>query len=285
MVIRRFTQNDLHAITQMDSFAALQIRRHGGLKPENIYCTIDGGRLTGFGFLILNYGIARKGRHIVDFYINLGIKSTEKESSDIMDVLISRFDEIKNLEPEQHMCLRICCGADEVRGIQFFLDKKFILSGVIPVFARSLSDDIPLYSPPNGVSIQELRLTSQNMEMYLGADFISSEDLSSEAAVWFQINNPSHICNAAFYKKKLIGAVSFYDTISNKSACENIFVIPEFRKSGVGKALLSASLNTFKALDKKQTSMSLPGKNLPALRLCLSCGYSLDYNLLELLYQ
>ena len=284
MVIRNFIDHDLNAIERMDGFAALQIRHHRGIRQDNIVCAVEDEALLGFGFLTMNYGIGTKGKHRVDMTTRTNGTNTAANSL-LTDALIARFSEISRKEPEQDMCLRVCIETGEIQGMQFLLEKGFALSGIIPVLKYDLMQTAKEQAIPEDIRLRKLDFNDQSMKAYLEADFLASDDVESVASAWFRTGDPSYACYAAFCGNRIVGALSIWDLTEERAATENIFVIPAFRRKNIARALIALAFDELKKRDRKLATLSVRGTNLPAIKLYLSCGYSLYYNLLEMTYE
>jgi len=68
------------------------------------------------------------------------------------------------------------------------------------------------------------------------------------------------------------------------SATENIFVVPNWRRKNIAKELISTALRDLKQNGKTIATLCTKGTNKDAIKLYLSYGYTLYYNLIELHY-
>ena len=82
----------------------------------------------------------------------------------------------------------------------------------------------------------------------------------------------------------MVGAISVWNITEQRAATENIFVIPSFRRKNIARELIATAFDELKRRDKDIATLSMSGTNLSAMKLYLSCGYLLYYNLIEMVY-
>ncbi|TCL59846.1 acetyltransferase (GNAT) family protein [Kineothrix alysoides] len=286
MLLRKYVREDLDSIAQINPFAAVQLQYNQSILPENIVCAECDGSVIGVGFLLLHQTLETQKLQITfSTYTDNEHQDNIEADGLLMDGLINRFHQIKKEKPDITVRLRECCETDEIDDMQFFIHKGFSIHSAIPVLKYDLTKEIAHYKIPEAITIQKLTFDETNMKAYLDADSLSSREweYECEADIWFNTGDPSFSCYAAICDGKIIGAISIWNISEERAATENIFVIPEFRRKNIARELISTALEELKNSNLKIATLSVNGANLPAMKLYLSSGYSLYYNLIEML--
>ena len=288
MLLRKYSATDLDAIEKINSFCAISIKYHGDIKKENVLCVVDENKeLIGVGYLKFSENLHTKGKHLIGFSTSIdeSHQSDMKVNGMLMDGLINRFHEIKNIIPQKELCLRICCETDEIKDMQFYLDKGFGLNSVIPVLKYNLLQETKHFDIPDDVQINEYSFTEEGIEKYIHTDLIASGIPESEADIRFKTGDPNFKCFVASCNSEVIGAISVWNITDKRAATENIFVISSFRRKNIARELIATAFDELKGRGMEIATLSMSGTNMPAMKLYLSCGYSLYYNLIEMLYE
>lgn len=286
MYIRKFKQEDLCRIEQIHSFLAVQIKYHNGIRNENIVCVIKDEMIIGVGFLIIHQTRNLQKTEVTYSASPDGGSKYNKEIRDLlMDGLLKRFRELKEENPNSHYYLRICCDTEETEEMQALLKKGFAIWRAIPVLKYDLSQEILHYKIPENIHIAKYCFDERSMDKYLKADFSASTELDSEADLWFQTGNPGFACYTAVCDGEIAGAVSVWDISDGRGATENIFVVPEYRRKNIARELIATALEDLKERNRTMATLSVIGTNGKAIMLYLSCGYTLYYNLIEMIYE
>ena len=287
MLLRKFSVTDLEAIKKIDSFYATQIKYHKDIKEENILTVInDSNELIGIAFLKLDRNYPAKGKQLFNFSILLkeSLPDDIEVKGMLIDGLIKRLYESKETIPEKKLCLRICCETDQIEDMQFFLEKGFALNSVVPVLKYDLLQETKHYDIPSNVIIKEYSFTKEGIKKYINADLIASGIPESEADIKFKTGDPSFKCFVATCNKEVVGAISVWNITEQRAATENIFVIPSFRRKNIARELIATAFDELKRRGKDIATLSMSGTNVSAMKLYLSCGYILYYNLIEMVY-
>lgn len=284
MKLRKYNSTDLDAIDKIDSLMKYQ----GDIKKENIICIIDDNdKVIGVGWLKFDENVHINGKH----FIKLSTKLDEAHKCDteadgmLVDGLIRRFLQIKNAISGEQFCLHIFCETDEIKDMQFFLEKGFSLCSVIPVLKYDLLQETKHYNLPDCVQINEYSFNNESIRKYYHAELIASGVPQSEADIKFMTGDPSFKCFVATCNSEVVGAISVWNIIDKRAATENIFVIPSYRRKNIARELIATAFDELKGRGMEIATLSMMGTNLPAMKLYLSCGYSLYYNLIEMLFE
>jgi ribosomal protein S18 acetylase RimI-like enzyme len=287
MIWRNYCADDLTSIEAINRYCALSIRFHRDIKPENVLCAVnENGELAGAGYL-KPVEIQAEAKCVFD----ISVFSDTDHASDLavrrilLDGFVKRHNEIRRMMPEKRVCLRVFCEADEIDHMQLFMEKGFHLHAVIPVMKYDLDKKTEHHLIPDNVQIRELPFTSDDIGKYVAADSLTGETPQSRAEIWFKSGDPSFKCFVATCNSEIVGAASVWDISDERAATENIFVLEPYRRKKIARELLATAFDELKRRGKKIATLSVRGTNLPALRLYLSCGYTLYYNLVELVYE
>ncbi len=287
MLLRNYDVSDLSAIEALNMYCALSIRFHRDVRPENVLCAVDEkGEIAGVGYLKPNETQAESeclfelSTFVDDAYArDLAVEGI------LLDGLTHRIDEIGNTTPGKRVRLRSFCESDDIGRIQLFMEKGFHLHSVIPVLRYDLQKETTHYRIPDDVKIRELSFTNDEVAKYVNADRMTGENPQSKAEIWFKSGDPSFKCFIATCDSEVVGAISVWDITDERAATENIFVIEPYRRKGIARELMATAFDELRRRGKKTATLSVRGTNVPALRLYLSSGYSLYYNLIELVYE
>lgn len=287
MVLRKYCNDNFETIKKMNSFFAITIKYHGDIDKKDVICVVDKDeKLIGAGYLKYDKKFNRKGKYSIEFSTLLDEEHQGNVEIDgmLMDGLIKRYNEIKNDNPQKELCLRICCETNEINDMQFFLDKGFSLNSVIPVLKYNLLQETNHYNIPDNVQIKEYSFSEENLQNYINADFEASGIPESKADIQFKVGDPNFKCFVATCDSKVVGAISVWNITDKRAATENIFVIPSFRRKNISRELIATAFDELKERGMEIATLSMSGTNLRAMKLYLSCCYSLYYNLIEMVY-
>lgn len=138
---------------------------------------------------------------------------------------------------------------------------------------------------PDNVHIEQYSFTEDNLKNYIQADFEASALPESEADIKFKGGDPNFKCFVATCNSKVVGGISVWNITDKRAATENIFVIPQFRRNNIARELIATAFDELKKRGMEIATLSMSGTNLRAMKLYLSCGYSLYYNLIEVVYE
>lgn len=289
MIIRPFHPDDLPALDEFDGFAGLQLRWHGGLKPENAFCAYEADLLLGVGFFILPTLGDPRGLRKAE--LSLSIRqdaaplAADEARSRLLDAVLVRYRAVRADHPETNMILRICTESGDLAGMAFHLSKGASLENIIPVLAYDLYQPAVHHALPEGVRIEPLTMDDAGVAAYISADLEASDVPDSEMDFRFRAGNPSFRCHVARHGDEVVGSVSIWDMGEERGATENIFVAPAFRRKNVARALIETAFDALRERGRSVATLSVMGTNLPALKLYLGMGYKLSFNLVEMVYR
>jgi len=137
--------------------------------------------------------------------------------------------------------------------------------------------DIPRYPLPEGVRVLPFALdSSEAMEKYHQAELAAFDGVawSMNHLRWMQgAAEMIHFC--AFFGDQFIGNTSTWRITEERSATENVFVVPEWQKKGIARSLICAALDHLKEHGKTIATLGTHGTNRKAIRLYTQIGYKL----------
>lgn len=290
MFLRKYHITDLEAIGRIDSFFPTQAKYHANCTEDNIICLVDDfNTIIGFGCLMFDqtFGINDLKKQNISFFTaqSRAYEDNYEVYNMLIDGLISRFLEIKSKYKEKELCLRICFETDEIRKMHFFLTKGFQLKSVVPVMKYDLLKDVNHYPIPSYIKINEYDINEFSVKDYMDAEALSNELPATKADLLFSTGDPSFTCFAATYNNELVGAISIWNISHERAATENIFVVPKYRRKNIAKELISIAFEELKKRDMRIASLSMFSTNTAAMNLYLSIGYTLYYNLIEMVHE
>lgn len=288
MKLRDYCADDLNFIERINSFCAICIKYHRDVAPENILCVVDEKNdVIGVGYLTFSREKQTIDSNKIEFSTYLDKAHTGDMIIEglLVDGLIRKYHSIRDNFPEKKLCLRICCETEEIEDMQLFLEKGFSLHSVIPVMKYDLNKKTEHFQIPDDVEIQELPLTEEWICKYINADYLASGNPESLADVLFKSGNPSFKCFVAKCNSEVVGAISVWNLTDERAATDNIFVSEAFRRKNIARELIATAFDELKKRGMKTATLSVKGTNLRAMKLYLSCGYSLFYNLIEMIYE
>lgn len=288
MILRDYCINDLNYIERINSFCAVSINYNGDIKPENILCAVDeNDEVVGVGYLKFDLNKQTEEKHEIEFstYLDETYEDDVEIEGLLIDGLIKKFHSIKRMMPEKKLCLRVCCETREIEDMQFFLERGFSLNSVIPVLKYELDQKTQHYQIPEDIQINEFSISDEEIRKYINADLMATGNPESEASIWFKTGDPSFKRFVATCNSEIVGAISVWNITDKRAATENIFVIEPYRRKNIARELIATAFDELKNRGMKIATLSMSGTNLSAMKLYLSCGYSLYYNLIEMIYE
>lgn len=272
MNIRPYQESDLNQLEQLDMFTVLQIKYHGGVKSENVFCALENDIIIGAGLLTLY----RDDK--AEYYVFANNPDAKKM---LTECLIERFLELK--KENNKLVLRVCLRSDENEEIQSLLNKGFYTDNTIFWLKYDLSKNIAHYPIPDEVKIKPYEFNGESMPKYLkAAEEAGLLPIKDSADSWFRTGAPGFICFTALCNNDVIGSVTIFDTSEECGATEYIFVSPCYRRINIARELIATALTELQKRGKKEAALTVFGTNLPAINLYLSMGYYLTGNIIEL---
>jgi GNAT superfamily N-acetyltransferase len=294
-MIRNYQDKDADQIAAIDVMAMLAYRYNGDYIPDNIFCAVnEEGEILGFGHIVPDatwFVIEDDSRPAdfvhklnVDITLNEDLNPPEKLRNELWTFIVNRAIEYRGRYPEKRVRVSHTISTDDLEEMDFYLSKGFDTRRTHLVMKRDLTEEIPDHPLPAGMVIRNWKMTSQQEEeQYLEAE--AKGDLNG--APWslnhlrWNKGGGEWAAITAFCEGEVAGSVMTWSLSDERGATENIFVLPEWRRKGVAKAVVTEALKHLRDNGKKEATLGVFGDNGGAVSLYLSLGYRLMDTVLE----
>ncbi|MCR8643432.1 GNAT family N-acetyltransferase [Paenibacillus sp. N1-5-1-14] len=208
----------------------------------------------------------------------------EEAELKIFERLMERAAEISRSYPDKRIQVGCHCDYQDLEQINYLLSKGFHHAWNYFILKRDLTQPLPTFAPIEGIEIKRWAMeTHSEREQYLQAEKVSSdgETWSMARLVWY-MHGPEWDTFTAFHGDQPISSCMTWGISEERSATEQIFTHPDYRKQGIAKRTIVEAMK-FLRDEKKRTEATLGvvGNNQPAINLYKSLGYELiDVHLL-----
>lgn len=295
ITVRKYCIEDLDAISKINNFLSIELQWNKDFHDEDAFIALDDmGSIV--GILALFYGntwyyIEHNATHIPDYYMNIEchvIKGHSKET-EIKQLLYSKAKEhladYKIKYPDKTIAIRCWTKDYNTDSIQFLLAEGFSAYGITPVLSYNLHDDIPTYTIPKNIKIGVHSFEGNGMQQYLTANALGFDNIQdSEAELRFRLNAPNTRVYTAKDGDTVVSSVTTWMINDSHSTTENIFTIPDYRHQNLARETIATVLRDLKSSGKDIASLTVLGRNTPAIHLYLGMGYTYSYSLFEMRY-
>ncbi len=296
-IIRNFEIEDAERIGKIDSVLELSYRYNGDFKAENIFCAVnEQGDILGVGhlqphdtwFLIENKNMSSDFIYKLwlDITINPEFTVPESVKDDLMHILVIRAKELKRNYPEKRINVIKFIDSRDNEEIDYFLSKGFVVYCNNLVLKRDLTGEIPDVPQIEGINVINWRMSSEEEKRkYLAAEASANSGVcwSFNLLQWYSFG-PEWNTFTAFHGQEPVGSTMTWMITDERSSTENVFVVPDWRKKGVAKLVITETLKFLKNNGKKIATLCVYGDNKPAIALYKSLGYKIYYINVELGY-
>lgn len=293
--IREFQEKDLDSIKNIHSFMWLQLQWQKDYHKEDTIVAVDeDGSVIGVAALSYNgtwYYIERNVTHIPEYYMHFECHVQENHPQFksvrhlLIDALKKHFATYKEKYPDKRIAMRCWCEDSSLEEMEQLLKEGFTAHGITPVLSYDLTGEIPCYAIPEAISIGIHSFENDGMKQYMEANELGSDNVSdSENELWFNLGGDTTKVFVAKDGDKVVSSVTIWGIVDGRSATENIFTIPDYRHKNIARETIATSLRYLKELGETKATLSVVGKNIPAISLYLGVGYHLFYNLFEMHY-
>lgn len=293
-VIRNYSIEDADKIGKFDKVLELSYRYNGDFKSENIFCAANSqGVVYGVGHLEPHdtWPLITREDMPSDFIyklwlgisINSELEPPESVKDGLMEVLLMRANELKKIYSDKKIRLIKHIASTDNEEIDFLLNNGFAAYKNALVMKRDLTDEIPKVPNVEGVNVINWKMaTEEEKKQYLEAEAKSNSGVcwSLNQLTWYSFG-PEWDTFTAFSGDKVIGSTMTWMITDEHSTTENIFVIPEWRKKGVAKLVITEALKFHKNRGKKIATLCVFGDNKPAIALYKSLGYKMYFTNIE----
>ncbi|UHA71916.1 GNAT family N-acetyltransferase [Paenibacillus sp. 481] len=285
--IRHYKATDATDISAFNLLFHLSYKYNADFKSENIFCAELDNQVVATGHLepmdSCEY-LEREGKdsdYIHRFAMEMDSVDSDVHAElelEIFNRLVERAYQIKQSYPSKRIQTSYTCSHEDHDSIDFLLSQGFYHCLNYFIMRRDLTVPLPEYRLNPEIEIKRWAMDSEEeKELYLQAEKDSSDDESwSKARLnWFK-SGPEWDTFTAFYQGKPISSCMTWGISAERSATEQIFTHPDWRRQGVAKGTIIEALTFLR--DEKQRSeatLGVVGSNEAAIRLYKSLGYEL----------
>ncbi|OKP75867.1 hypothetical protein A3842_18975 [Paenibacillus sp. P3E] len=285
-VIRNPQEEDAAQIESLDFVLNMLFLYHGDLDKQNMFCAVNGaGEIVAVAHLMEHdtFHAVRQAddsnfvRYLTFDIIFADNREDERVKDALTTALIRRSRDIKAQYPDKRIVMANYFDTDNLKELSYYLARGFTIFDTIVVFKYDLEQEIPRYPLPDGVQVQPFVLdNSEALEKYHQAELASFDGVawSMNQLSWMQgAQEMVNFC--AFHGSELIANTSTWRISEERSATENVFVIPEWQKQGIARNIICTALDYLKTQGKTIATLGTHGNNQKAIRLYTQIGYEL----------
>jgi ribosomal protein S18 acetylase RimI-like enzyme len=299
-IIRNYQDQDADQIASFDLLSMLAYRYNGDYIPENIFCavTVDGIILASAHLAPdQSWGLIEDNSKPLDFEFKLQMDVVTNDNEevtvpqeaidDLLNTVVARARAIRNQFPGKKVTLRHTIASDDIEEIDFYLSNGFITKQNHLVMKRDLTETIPHFPLLSNINIINWKMeTNEEQEKYLRA-----EAAGDPFGICWSLNHLKWTKSGAewdtftaFDGNEVVGSVMTWGLGDKRSATENIFVLPDYRRQGIAKAIITEALIFLKEKGKTEATLGVFGDNKNAIALYQSLGYRMFYTSIEFGY-
>ena len=285
-IIRNYCSDDANKIGNFDKIGELAYLYKGDLKAANIFCAVNSEKeILGVADLEphISWTPIDKDCQDPDYIYRIGVNirinpahiADKNLRSRLMDALLTRAMEIKEDYPGKKIRVIKYISSDNNEEMDFFISKGFVAHRTSLVMKRDLTEEIkpcPLSSDFKIVNWKMER--EEELKCYVETDAKCNNGAAwnLDTVSWMRYA-PEWATFAAFSGDEFLGGVMTFLITEERSATENIFVLPQWRRKGVAKAFITEALKHLKEKGKTMATLCVYGDNKPAINLYKSLGY------------
>ncbi|OAB39540.1 GNAT family N-acetyltransferase [Paenibacillus glacialis] len=266
------------------------------LSPEydngnNVVCAINNnGVLDGHGSIYPVFTADNNNTSAENvLWVEIKYNPLTAVSNEIRAILfqhvMKRASEIK--KKALHKNTKICFTffPSEKKSSEYVLDQGFIVSEGIYHMARSLDQPIETYPLPDHIEVIEWKMKEdKEIEEYIQAYNISfsKKPWNTEGLRHFMLSDLWTVGTtlSAFNHGQLVGSIMLYwneeknkDAEGKSAFTEQIFVLPDWRRKGLAKHLISRGLEYLAGKEMNEAHLELRANNEHALHMYKTLGY------------
>ncbi|WP_232426167.1 GNAT family N-acetyltransferase [Cytobacillus praedii] len=220
----------------------------------------------------------------LDISLNEELTSSENIQADLLICLLKRAKELREKYPEKKVRVSHNIPSEEIREIDFYISKGFDTDRTHLVMKRDLNEDIQDYPLPGNLKIKKWEMTTQDEE----EKYLKAEAAGDLYGVSWSLNHLRWTKKGqewdtftVFDGNEVAGSVMTWGLGKERSATENIFVLPEWRRKGIAKAVITEALKFLKEKGKSEATLGVFGDNERAISLYESLGYRMLFIIIE----
>jgi GNAT superfamily N-acetyltransferase len=286
-VIRNPIREDGEQLGELDFVLKLLYLYHGGLDLKNMFCAVNPqGELLAAAHLMEHDTFHAVGHDDEPDFIRYltfemafagGVEDAAVKDA-LKEALIGRAKEIKIQYPEKRIVMAQYMDTDGHKELGYWLANGFTVYDTIVVFKFDLSRDIPDYPLPDGVEVLPYALNStEAREKYHQAELAAFDGVAWSIPHLKWMQGSQEMTNFCAFSNDgvFLGNTSTWRITEERSATENVFVIPEWRSKGIARSIISTALRHLKEQGKTMATLGTHGNNKKAIRLYTQMGYEL----------
>ncbi|MDO7905886.1 GNAT family N-acetyltransferase [Paenibacillus sp. JX-17] len=282
--IRNYKAADANDIAEINFMLNLAYQYNGDYVPANIFCAELEGKVVAAGHLEPTESceyLEAEGKDAAyprRFLFDTDSLDQDQLEAEIMERMMDRAAEIKQLYPDKRIQVGHTCSHQDFAYIDFLLAKGFYHELNYFILKRDLTQPLPEMIIPAGIEVKRWAMeTEEEQNRYLQAEKkgFDGESWSRERLNWFQ-HGSEWDTFTAFYQGEPVSSCMTWGISPERSATEQIFTIPEWRRRGIAQLVIVEALKFLR--DKKhktEAALGVVGSNPAALNLYKSLGYEL----------
>ena len=285
-MIRNPQDEDVEQIEGLNFVLKLLYLYHDDFNKKNMFCAVNGeGEIIAVAHLMEHdtfHAVRSDDNENFIRYLTFELAFEADMEEDrvkdaLTEALLRRSREIKSEYPDKRIVMAQYIDTDNLQDLSYLLARGFTIHDTIVVFKFDLSRDIPSYPLPEGVRVLPYALDhNEALEQYHQAELASFDGVAWSMNLLRWMQGAQEMVNyCAFSDSQFIGNTSTWRITEERSATENVFVIPDWQKKGVARGLLCTALNALKEQGKTIATLGTHGSNRKAIRLYTEIGYEL----------
>lgn len=285
--IRNFLEKDAEKIGSINFLSMLYYRFNKDFKPENTYCAVNSeGEIYAFGHVVPDQTWCRieDSDNDPDFIhkINLELEINEHYAGaeacleELLQHLLNKAQEMRDSYPNKKVVVSHNIDSDDYKEMDFYLSKGFVVSRNHIIMKRDLTEPIPDAPLPENIRIKNWKMKTEAEEQ----QYLKAEGEGDGNGVSWSLNHLRWTKSGsewdtftAFEGDQVVGSCMTWGLGENRGATENIFVLPDWRRKGVAKAVITEALKFLKDKGKTEATLGVFGENEKAIPLYRSLGY------------
>ncbi|WP_223701612.1 GNAT family N-acetyltransferase [Sutcliffiella deserti] len=287
--IRNYLDQDADKIAEFNFLAMLAYRYNKDYEPANIFCAVDSeDTIVGVGHLEPDQPWTTRDQPLkqsnfiyklnLDMYWNHHVPCPSELQDELLNSLLARAREISDLFPDKNIRVSYIIPADELEEVDYFLARGFTARRTHFIMKRDLTEEIPNVPLIEGILVVHWKMETQaEQEKYLRAEAEAALDgisWSLNRLKWMK-SGSAWDTFTAFKGDEVVGSVMTWGLGEERSATENIFVLPDWRRKGIARAVITEALHFLKNKGMKEATLSVYGDNESAIALYKSLGYQM----------
>jgi GNAT superfamily N-acetyltransferase len=254
-----------------------------GAQRENILIAQDvQGEVLG-RLLIYPYpGDPAKGEHPLNLYLNLLLEEGIGEGDRIKDALLERAlqraVEIKEEAGQPTARVYACFFKHQQDEVAYFVSRGFVQDESMYILEWRTGTPLPPVDFPTDVAIRSWDLeTDAEKERFIETHRLVFPRHPYSIPQLEQLASQPSWCNyTAWYQGAIAGNIMVF-TRQDASECigviEDLFVLENYRRKGIGRALLQTTLVYLQSVDLPRVQLEMWSTNQPAFKRYQSLGF------------